>query len=114
MKKVLFLLAILPMMLFTACSSDDDDKETYTIKNLSGVNWYDVDVCIMSSGDDDAELLEMIDVGDVAVGETCTISSEHSYFYISAKNNRGKIFMSKVKYLSKETSVSSYDILVNL
>ena len=114
MKKILFLMAILPMMFLTACSSDDDGKETYTIKNLTGVNWHDVDVCIMSSGDDDAELLEMIDTKDVAVGETCTISTEHSYFYISAKNNRGKLFMSKVKYLSKVTSVSSYDILVNL
>lgn len=99
------------MLFLTACSSDDDDKETYTIKNLSGVN---LDVCIMSSGEDDAELLEMIDAGDVPVGETCTISSDHSYFYISAKNSRGKLFMSKVKYLSKDASVSSRDILVNL
>lgn len=114
MKKILLFMAILPMLFLTACSSDDDDKETYTIKNLSGVNWYDVDVCIMSSGEDDAELLEMIDAGDVAIGETCTISSDHSYFYISAKNSRGKMFMSKVKYLSKDATVSSRDILVNL
>jgi len=29
MRKVLFLLAILPMLLFTACSSSDDDNNNY-------------------------------------------------------------------------------------
>lgn len=30
MKKILFLMAMLPMMLFTACSSDDDDNNYET------------------------------------------------------------------------------------
>lgn len=39
MKKILFLLAILPMIVFTACSDDDDSKQkqtSYTLKwNMS-------------------------------------------------------------------------------
>lgn len=40
MKKILFLLAILPMF-FTACSSDDDEKELGITKEfITGGTWY--------------------------------------------------------------------------
>lgn len=35
MKKILFLLAMLPMFLFTACSSDDDENDY----SLDGTTW---------------------------------------------------------------------------
>lgn len=48
MKKVLFLLAMLPLMLFTACSSDDEPKQTtYTLKwnaDISSTSIVSVDV----------------------------------------------------------------------
>lgn len=35
MKKILFLLAMLPMLVFTACSSDDDENDY----SLNGTTW---------------------------------------------------------------------------
>ena len=102
MKKILFLMALLPMMLLTACS--DDDTESKEIKNLSGKTWYDTQVWFMTSTD--AESLDGYqEVGDISVGESCTVNSDKGYFYIYAKDNRGKLIMSKPKRLSSSNSV---------
>lgn len=39
MKKILFLMAILPMMLFTACSSDDDEPQILLSKSAIIGKW---------------------------------------------------------------------------
>lgn len=47
MKKILFLLAMLPMMIFTACSSDEGGDES-TLSVISDGTWY-----ISNYGEDD-------------------------------------------------------------
>lgn len=44
MKKILFLLAMLPMMVFTACSSDDDvDVTKEMVVGTWNVTWAEMD-----------------------------------------------------------------------
>lgn len=45
MKKVLFLLAVLPMVLLSACSSDDEDSFNYPMETLYGT-WEGVEIDI--------------------------------------------------------------------
>lgn len=45
MKKVLFLLAMLPMVLLSACSSDDEDSFNYPMETLYGT-WEGVEIDI--------------------------------------------------------------------
>lgn len=106
MKKFLFVLSMtLPMFIFTACSKDDEK----VIKNLSGSNWYDTQVWFMNSSD--AESLDSYqDVGDVGIGESCTVDSDKSYFYIYAKNSRGKLIMSRPKILTSSNSITENDL----
>lgn len=100
-------------MTFSSCSGSDDGNQI-TIKNLSGVDWYDTNVIYKESKDADSKIIKMISVGDVPVGSTCSVEKEGMFLYIHAKNKRGKIFMSSIVYVSDNTTISSSDILINL
>lgn len=43
MKKILFLLAMLPMLVFTACSDDDEDVFNYPMETLYGT-WEGIEI----------------------------------------------------------------------
>jgi len=98
----------------SSCSKDDDDGPKITVKNLSGVDWYDASIIFKESKDAGSKVIEMTKVGDVLVGGSFTATKAGTFFYIDAKNRRGKMFMSDIVYASDNTSIKSSDILVNL
>lgn len=89
MKKLFpFLIAIFALL--SSCSKDD---KSITITNLSGKNWYEAQVWFRQS--EDGELSGYTDVGMVGVGSTCVVETEEPIFYIYAKDNRGRMIMSR-------------------
>lgn len=108
MKKILLMMAMtLPMIAFTSCSKDDESAKV--IKNLSGTNWYDTQIWFMNSTD--SESLDWYqEVGDVGIGESCTVNSDKPYFYIYAKDSRGNLVMSQPKPLLESNSISEDDL----
>lgn len=96
------------MIVFASCSKDNESLKE--IKNLSGETWYDAQVWFMDSPESE-NLAGYQNVGDVGIGESCTVDSDNAYFYIYAKNSRGKLIMSKPKSLSSSNSVKENDLL---
>lgn len=101
-------------MAFSSCSSNDNDENQISIKNLSGVDWYDTSVVFKETMEADSKIIKIISVGDVPVGSSCSVNNEGMFLYISAKNNRGKIFMSRIQITSNKITISSNDILINI
>lgn len=85
-----------------------------TVKNLTNVDWYDASIVFKESMDSESEIIKMVNLGDIKVGETFATAKEGSFFYIHALNKRGKLFLSKILYSSDNVSVKSSDILINL
>lgn len=108
------LVIVVLMCSFSSCSKDDDDSPMITVKNLSGVDWYDASIIFKESMDASSKVIKMVKVGDVPVGQSFNTDKEGTFFYINAKNRRGKIFMSDIVYASENTSITSSDILINL
>lgn len=88
MKKTI--LAALMVAFLSGCSKEDN---TVTITNLSGKSWYETQVWFRQT--EDGELSGYTDVGTVDVGSSCVVETDDPIFYIYAKDNRGKMIMSK-------------------
>lgn len=106
MRKVLLLAFAIFALL--GCSKDDD-KNVQTITNLSGVTWYDAELFFkdVQGGD----LTGSSQVGTVAEGESCRVSSDNKYFHLYAKDRNGTLVMSKDVALSSSVTVSAQDLL---
>lgn len=107
MKKILLMLAMALPIAFASCSDDGDKMKT--IKNLTGTTWYDTQVWFMESTEAES-MTGYQEVGDVAVGESCTVESESAYFYVYAKDARGRMIMSQPKPLDKSVYVGEDDL----
>lgn len=90
MKKILTVMVIALQFILCGCSKDDNE---IIITNLSGVNWYDTQVWFRET--EGGDLKGYKEVGLVAIGSTCVVETEMPYFYIYAKDNRGRMIMSK-------------------
>ena len=101
------------MCVFSSCSKDDDGTKI-TVKNLTGIDWYDASIIFKESSDASSKIINMVKVGDVPVGQSFTTDKVGTFFYINAKNRRGKLFMSEIVYGYENTSITSNEILVNL
>ena len=95
-------------MLLSGCSKDDSNSKTIT--NLSGATWYKAQVWFRSSPDGDLNGYK--DVGTVDIGESCTVDTDEPYFYIYAKDARGKLIMSEtISFSGNKTNVTAKDLL---
>lgn len=108
------LLVVMLNFTFSSCSKDDDSGPQITIKNLTSIDWYDASIIFKESKDASSNIIKMVKIGDVEVGKSFTTTKEGTFFYIDAKNKRGKLFMSDIVYASDNTSVTSKDVLINL
>ncbi len=93
MKKTI--LAALMVAFLSGCSKEDN---TVTITNLSGKSWYETQVWFRQT--EDGELSGYTEVGTVDVGSSCVVETDDPIFYIYAKDNRGKMIMSKNIHVS--------------
>ena len=107
MRKLILILAMVLPMVLLSCSDDGDKMKT--IKNLTGTTWYDTQVWFMESTEAESTTGYQ-EVGDVSVGESCTVESESAYFYVYAKDAKGKVLMSQPKPLNKSVSVEEDDL----
>lgn len=108
MRKLFLIMAMALPMVLMSCS-DDDGEKMKTIKNLTGTSWYDAQIWFMESTEAES-MTGYQEVGDVAIGESCTVESESAYFYVYAKDARGKVLMSQPKPLNKSVSVKEDDL----
>jgi hypothetical protein len=98
---------------FASCSKDDnDDGPKMTVKNLTGIDWYDTTIVFKESKDAGSKVIDFNEVGDIEVGKSFSTRKLGRFFYISARNTSGKIFMSDILYSSDNVSVKSSDILI--
>lgn len=108
MKRLLIMLAaMLPLFAFVGCSDEEDSQKE--IKNLSGTNWYEAQVWFLESEDPDS-MTSYVEVGDVENGESCFVNSDQNYFYIYAKDGRGRLIMSQPQPLLGSNLVSESDL----
>lgn len=106
MKRIAFILVIALQFILCGCSKDDDG---IYITNLSGKNWYGTQVWLRDS--DGGDLKGYKEVGLVTNGSTCVIDTETPYFYIYAKDNRGKMIMSKdIRVAGEKATVTEKDL----
>lgn len=91
--KKLILLFILISALLVGCKKENE-KPHYTIQNLSGVTWYNAEVWFRNTPGGELEIWQA-KVGMVENGSSCSVETDCSYFYIYAKDYRGKMIMSK-------------------
>jgi len=107
MKQLIFSLMAC-LVLFTGCS-DDDDKPTKSITNLSGVTWYKTQVWFRDA--EGGDLSGYKDVGTVNIGDACYVDTDKPIFYIYAKDASGNMVMSKDIYFSNDkATVNSKDL----
>lgn len=108
--KIVYTLSTITLMLFLLNGCSKDEKDSKTITNLSGVTWYKAQVWFRSSPDGDLNGYK--DVGTVDIGESCTVDTDEPYFYIYAKDARGKLIMSEtILFSSNKATVTSKDLL---
>ena len=99
---------LLITVLFSGCSKDDNNSKTIT--NLSGETWYKAQVWFRDSPNGDLNGYK--DVGTVDVGESCIVDTDEPFFYIYAKDARGKLIMSEtISFAGRKTTVTSKDLL---
>ncbi len=95
-------------ILLSGCSKDDKDSKTIT--NLSGETWYKAQVWFRDSPNGDLNGYK--DVGTVDVGESCIVDTDEPFFYIYAKDAKGKLIMSEtISFAGRKTTVTSKDLL---
>lgn len=96
------------LVLFTGCS-DDDDKPTKTITNLSGIAWYNTTIVFVDT--EGGEITDYKDVGTVEVGKSCNVSTDKSIFHILAKDASGEAIMSKdIHITNNKATVTENDL----
>ena len=106
MKKAILMLAMVLPMVLTSCSDEGNIK---TIKNLTGVSWHDAQIWFMESTEAES-MVGYQEIGYVGIGESCEVDSESAYFYVYAKDSRGRTVMSRPKRLSEVVSVYEDDL----
>ena len=92
MKKILTIIfvAVISSVILRGCSKDDDDiTGSMKLTNLSGIDWYDGEVWY--SDVPNGDLNGDVDFGTLKVGETTTVKTKGTYFYVCIKNSRGKM-----------------------
>ena len=94
MKRWALLLVIIPFMF----SCEKDNASTYEIINQSGVDWYNAQAWYSNSVEGD--FTTYIEIGNVSIGESVTISTEDLYVLISGDDFRGDLVMSERMLLS--------------
>ena len=70
------------------------ENESVVITNLSGTDWHETQVWY---GQSEKELEGYSEVGTVRIGQSCMVGTECGMMYIYAKDNRGRVVMSKQK-----------------
>lgn len=110
----LFIILMVAMSCFSviSCSGNDEEENQISIKNLSGVDWYNATVIFKESINSDSKVIKMIKVEDVPVGSSCSVNKEGMFLYIDARNKHGKFIMSDIVYTSENITISSYNILI--
>ena len=99
----------------SSCSKDDDGGgPKITVKNLTGIDWYDASVIFKESTDASSQIVKMVEIGDVPMGKSFTVTKESDYFYIDAYNNRGKLLMTDIVAAYNNKSLTNRDVLINL
>lgn len=119
MKKVLFLLAMLPLMLFTACSSDDEPKQTtYTLKwnaDISSTSIVSVDVWLFEYNEN-GEIIGNSTINEIQSGYVESfVAKENSVkvkvqVRMSGGTSNSNEWVQQVFYLQKEGNT---DIAIN-
>lgn len=105
MKKLLFILLFSPFLF----SCEKDNKSTYEIVNLSGVDWYDTKAWFADTQD---EFVSYEGVGNVMIGESFKVTTSNIYISINAYNASGKLVMSDRVVLSgTKVSIRKSDML---
>lgn len=114
MKKILFLLAMLPMFVFMACSDDDDEKQaTYTLKyDMSGSSSSMVNVSVwLFEYNDKDEVVGTNTVNDIPETYTETFNANplsvkvKAQYRLSAGSSSSNRWVQQVFYLSKSGNV---------
>jgi len=101
---------ILSLVVLILSSCSDDDLDTKTIENLSGVTWYKTTVFV---SDTEKGELEIVTDGfsTVEIGESIKVKTNAGYFSISAYNSKGKLISSYSKPFSGSTGkITAKDI----
>ena len=111
MKKILTIIfaAVISSVILVGCSKDNDDiTGSMKLTNLSGIDWYDGEVWYsdLPNGDLNGD----VDFGTLKVGETTTVKTKGTYFYVCIKNSRGKMQLSKPKPVNSSATVSASDM----
>ena len=75
--------------MLAGCAKESDNEVVIT--NLSGYNWYDTQIWYTSSKD---AMEGYSEVGNVYIGETCSVETDCRYIIVSAKDKRGNLIMS--------------------
>ena len=95
--------------ILSSCSKDDDNTiGTMRLTNLSGIDWYDGEVWY--SDVPNGDLNGDVDFGMLKIGETKTVKTKGSYFYVCIKNASGKMQLSKPKSVSSSVTVAAKDM----
>ena len=78
------------------------------MSKVSGVEWGVGD----GGGSDvpNGDLNGDVDFGTLKVGETTTVKTKGTYFYVCIKNSRGKMQLSKPKPVNSSATVSASDM----
>lgn len=114
MKKILFLLAMLPMFVFMACSDDDDEKQaTYTLKyDMSGSSSSMVNVSVwLFEYNDNDEVVGTNTVNDIPETYTETFNANplsvkvKAQYRLSGGSLSSNRWVQQVFYLNKSGNV---------
>lgn len=106
MKKLLLFISLAIMPLFASCEKDGGKME---FSNMSGVPFYDCQVCFRNSID--GELVGYEEAGNVLMGESSKVKKLGDYCYVYAKDARGNMVMTEIKEAFDGMSFSKYDLL---
>ena len=86
MKKSILL--ALTAIIFAGCSKENNEV---VVTNLSGYDWYDTQLWYTNNKD---AMEGYSEVGNVYIGETCSVETDCRYIVVSAKDKRGNLIMS--------------------
>lgn len=109
MKLSKIIVALLMFAILPSCSNDDDDVTgTMQLTNLSGIDWYDGEVWY--SDIPNGDLNGDVDFGTLKIGDTKTVKTKGTYFYVCIKNASGKMQLSMPKKVSNSVTVTAKDM----
>ena len=107
MKKLILLFLFVAFLM----SCEKDNKASYEVTNLSGVDWYEAQIWYSNSGSSDAEFTGYDNVGSVLIGESVKFTTDNTHILIMAKSNSGGSVMSKrIAISGSKISVSKSDL----